>query len=406
MPPEERRRERRGLLQMNILADRLRNIPPYLFMELRGRIRQMQASGTDFISLAVGDPVEPTPAYIIESLRRAALDPVNHQYPTDEQKGMQAFRAAVARWYIRKYGVSLDPETEVLGLNGSKEGIHNLLMAIVNPGEVVMVTDPGYPGYLANIPIVGGEPYPVPLCPQNGYLPDLDGIPESICRRAKVFFFNYPNNPTGACATSAFFRRLVEWAEARQVFLVHDNPYSEIVLPGAEKLSLLQFPGAKDVCVEFNSLSKTYNMTGWRIGMAAGNPAIIQAMSKFKENVTSGIFNAIQLASIKALDDGDEDIARMIRVYARRRAMVLEEIWDWGLDTAVGRGTFYLWLPVPNGMSSIDFTTHLLEKARVLVTAGSAFGKHGEGFFRLSLTVPDDRLACALNRMRRTLKGC
>jgi LL-diaminopimelate aminotransferase len=390
---------------MNIIADRLKNIPPYLFMELRDRIKQMEACGTDFVSLAVGDPVEPTPVYIIECLRRAALDPSNHQYPTDEQRGMHAFRAAVARWYKRKYGVHLDPEDEVLGLSGSKEGIHNLLMAVVNPGEVVMVTDPGYPGYLANIPIVGGKPYPIPLLAKNGYLPDLDDIPESICRRAKVFFFNYPHNPTGACATPEFFTRLVAWAKAHRIFLVHDNPYSEIVLPGGEKLSLLQVPGAKEICVEFNSLSKTYNMTGWRIGMAAGNPAIIQAMSTFKENVTSGIFNAIQLASIKALDDGDEDIEKMIRIYAGRRAMALAEIRKWGIDidTHVGKGTFYLWLPVPNGMTSIEFTTRLLEEAHVLVTAGSAFGKNGEGFFRLSLTVPDDRLACALEQMRRTL---
>jgi len=388
---------------MNILADRLKSIPHYLFMELRDRIKQIEACGTDLISLAIGDPVEPTPAYIIESLRQAALDPTNHQYPTDEQRGMHDFRSAVARWYQRKYGVRLDPETEVLGLSGSKEGIHNLLMAIVNPGEVVMVTDPGYPGYLANIPIVGAEPYRLPLLAQNRFLPDLDNIPKSVCRKAKVFFFNYPNNPTGACATTEFFTRLVAWATRHQIFLVHDNPYSELVLPGGEKLSLLQIPGAKDICVEFNSLSKTYNMTGWRIGMAAGNPAIIQAMSKFKENVTSGIFNAIQLASIKALDDGDEDIEKMIQIYARRRAMALEEIREWGIDTTVGKGTFYLWLPVPKNMSSIEFTTRLLEQAHVLVTAGSAFGEHGEGFFRMSLTVTDDRLARALERMKRTL---
>jgi LL-diaminopimelate aminotransferase len=387
---------------MTIFADRLRNIPPYLFMELRDRVRQMASCGVDVISLAVGDPVEPTPVYIIDSLHRAARDPNNHQYPTDEQKGMHAFRAAVARWYARKYGVRLDPKSEVLGLSGAKEGIHNLLMAIVNPGEVVMVTDPGYPGYGANIPIVGADSYPIPLLAQNGYLPDLDGIPDAVCRKAKVFFFNYPNNPTGACATAGFFNRLVAWAQAHRVVLVHDNPYSEIVLPGCQKLSLLQVPGAKDIGVEFNSLSKTYNMTGWRIGMAAGNPDIIRAMSTFKENVTSGIFNAIQLASIRALDDGDEDIEKMVRIYARRRDMALEEIRQWGIDTAVGKGTFYLWLPVPNGLSSIDFTTRLLEEAHVLVTAGSAFGKNGEGFFRMSLTVPDDRLGCALERMRRT----
>jgi LL-diaminopimelate aminotransferase len=391
---------------MTILADRMRNIPPYLFMKLRDRIRQMQACGIDVISLAVGDPVEPTPVYIIDSLHRAACDPNNHQYPTDEQKGMHAFRTAVARWYDRRYGVGLDPETEVLGLNGAKEGIHNLLMAIVNPGEVVMVTDPGYPGYLANIPIVGAEPYPIPLFEQNGYLPDLDSIPDEVCQRAKVFFFNYPNNPTGACASRDFFNRLVDWAKEHRIFLVHDNPYSEIVMDGGENLSLLQVPGAKDISVEFNSLSKSYNMTGWRIGMAAGNPAVIRAMSKFKENVTSGIFNAIQLASIRALDDGDDDIEKMVGIYARRREMALNAVRQWGIDTAVGKGTFYLWLPVPNGLSSIDFATRLLEEAHVLVAAGSAFGKNGEGFFRMSLTVQDARLSFALERMQRTVIGC
>ena len=388
---------------MDIIADRLKGMPTYLFMRLRNRIKEIEAGGADCISLAIGDPVEPTPPYIIDAMREAVLDPDNHHYPTDEQKGMLEFRKAAARWYDRKYAVGLDPETEVLTLGGSKEGIHHFMMAVINPGDTILITNPGYPGYRANILLAGGRAHEIPLHQENGFLPDLKKIPEDVCRRAKAFFFNYPNNPTGACADSDYFTHLVKWAHHHNILLVHDNPYSELVFPGCEKLSLLQIPGAKEIGIEFNSLSKYYNMTGWRIGMAVGNSRIIQAMCKFKENVTSGVFNAIQLASIRAMDEGDADIDNMLAVYARRREMVLQACRRMGISTNTGMGTFYLWLPVPDGLSSIAFAERLLDDVCVLVTAGSAYGEYGEGYFRLSLTVPDDRLQEAMDRIQQAL---
>ncbi len=389
---------------MNIIADRLKSLPPYLFIQLRDKIRQAEAKGVDLISLAIGDPVEPTPSYIVETLREAALDPANHQYPTDEHRGMLAFREAVVRWYGRRYGVALDPETEVLALSGVKEGIHHFMMALVNPGDVVLVTNPGYPAYRANALMAGATAYDVPLLARNGFLPELEDIPEEVCRKAKAFFLNYPNNPTGACADRGFVSRLVAWARERRILLVLDNPYSEIVFSGDQKLSLLQVPGAKDICVELNSLSKTYNMTGWRIGMAVGSNQIIQAMCKFNENVASGVFNAIQLAGVTAMDQGDRDIENMLAIYRRRRETVLRTFAEMGITVKAGAGTFYLWIPVPAVCSSLDFATRLLEDAAVLVTPGAAYGQYGEGYFRLSLTVPDARLEEALERMRRTIK--
>ena len=389
---------------MDILAERLKNLPTYLFMQLRDKIRKAQADGVDVISLAIGDPDEPTPAYIVETLREAALDPANHQYPTDEHKGMLVFREAVARWYGRRYGVTLDPETEVMALSGVKEGIHHFIMATVNPGDIVLITNPGYPAYRSNALIAGAEAYDVPLLEKNGFLPVFEDIPERVCRKAKAFFLNYPNNPTGACADNKFFTRLVAWAKERQILLLNDNPYSEIVFPGNLRQSLLQVPGIKDIGVEFNSLSKAYNMTGWRIGMAAGSDKIIQAMCRFNENVTSGVFNAIQLAGVKAMDEGDPDIERMLAIYHRRREMVLRAFAEMGIIVKAGNGTFYLWIPVPARLSSLEFTTKLLEDAGILVTPGTAYGRYGEGYFRLSLTVPDDRLEQALERIRRTIK--
>ena len=389
---------------MDILAERLKNLPAYLFMQLRDKIRKAQADGVDVISLAIGDPDEPTPAYIVETLREAALDPANHQYPTDEHKGMLVFREAVARWYGRRYGVTLDPETEVMALSGVKEGIHHFIMATINPGDIVLITNPGYPAYRSNALIAGAEAYDVPLLEKNGFLPAFEDIPERVCRKAKAFFLNYPNNPTGACADNKFFTRLVAWAKERQILLLNDNPYSEIVFPGNRRQSLLQVPGVKDIGVEFNSLSKAYNMTGWRIGMAAGSDKIIQAMCRFNENVTSGVFNAIQLAGVKAMDEGDPDIERMLAIYHRRREMVLRAFAEMGIIVKAGDGTFYLWIPVPAPLSSLEFTTKLLEDAGILVTPGTAYGRYGEGYFRLSLTVPDDRLEQAMERIRRTIK--
>ena len=274
-------------------ADRLSRIEPYLFMTLRKKINAARAEGVDVISLAIGDPVEPTPAPIVEKLCRTARDPQNHRYPTDEEKGMLAFRESVARWYGTRYGVQLDPKTEILALIGSKEGVHHFCLAVVNPGDVVLMTDPGYPAYKASIVIAGGVPQSVAIKEQNAFLIDFSEIPSETAKAAKAIFLNYPNNPTGAVATKEFFNELAAWAREYDVTVCHDNPYSEIVF-GTERLSFLGAEGAMDVGVELNSLSKPFNMTGWRIGMALGNPQVIAAMSKVKENTDSGIFNPVQ----------------------------------------------------------------------------------------------------------------
>jgi len=385
------------------IANRLTKIPPYLFMELRNKIARARAAGVDVISLAIGDPVEPTPEPVIAELARAAHDPANHRYPTDEEKGMLAFRQAVAKWYGERYGVTVDPATEVLALIGSKEGCHHFVLARVNPGDTVLMTDPGYPAYRASILMAEGEPVNVPIRPENGYLPKLADIPSDVARTATAMFLNYPNNPTGATATLAFLRELVDFARQHDIAICYDNPYSEVVFDGERPLSFLSVPGAKDVGVELNSLSKPFNMTGWRLGMALGNKDLIAAISQVKENTDSGVFNAIQYAGITALDQCTGNIAHMLDIYRRRRQVVLDTLTEVGITFQPNRGTFYLWVPTPKGQSSIDFATLLFEKAHIVVAAGTAYGQYGEGFVRFSLTVPDDRLREAMSRMRAAL---
>ncbi|OPY12515.1 MAG: LL-diaminopimelate aminotransferase [Syntrophus sp. PtaB.Bin001] len=383
------------------IAERLGKIPPYLFMELRKKINKAKAEGVDVISLAIGDPVEPTPDSIIDELCRQARNPENHRYPTDEEKGMLAFRQEVARWYRDGYGVALDPEREILGLIGSKEGCHHFVLACINPGDIVLMTDPGYPAYRSSILMAGGEPYNVAILPENGYLPVFEDIPSDVLRKARGMFLNYPNNPTGACATRPFFDRLVAFARETGIAICYDNPYSEMVFEGQERLSFLMADGAKEVGVELNSLSKPYNMTGWRIGMALGNPEILAAMSKVKENTDSGIFNPIQYAGIQALRHEAAAIDRMRTIYGQRRSLVLKTLRKIGINFEPPRGTFYLWVPVPAGMTSLEFTNRLFEKTAVVVASGNAYGQFGEGFIRISLTVPDNRLAEAMARIEK-----
>jgi len=381
------------------IAERLTKIPPYLFMELRKKIAAARAAGVDVISLAIGDPVEPTPEAIIAELCLQARDPENHRYPTDEEKGMFAFRQEVASWYKKRYEVSLDPATEILGLIGSKEGCRHFITACINPGDIVLMTDPGYPAYRASILLGGGIPWSVPIRPENGYLPVFEEIPKDVLQKARGMFLNYPNNPTGACATRDFFDKLVIFAKKNNIAVCYDNPYSEVVFPGQERLSFMSAAGAKEVGVELNSLSKPYNMTGWRIGMAIGNRELIAAMSKVKENTDSGIFNPIQFAGIRALRNEDGNIDRMLQIYAARRKRVLQTLAKIGIDFNPPKGTFYLWIPTPQGMSSLEFTNHLFEKAAVVVASGTAYGQYGEGFVRISLTVPDKRLEEAMARI-------
>jgi LL-diaminopimelate aminotransferase len=387
------------------IAERLQKIPPYLFVTLRNKINKARAEGVDVINLGVGDPVDPTPQSVIDELCRQAQIPINHQYPIDEEKGMLAFRREVARWYGQRYGVELNPEGEVLGLIGSKEGCHHFILGIVNPGDIVLMTDPGYPAYRASIYMASAEPYAIPMLAENDYLPDLDQIPAYIAKKAKAMFLNYPNNPTGACATRAFFSKAVKFGKAHDIAICHDNPYSEILFDGQERLSFLSVPGAKEVGIELNSLSKPYNMTGWRIGMAMGNREILAALCKVKENTDSGIFNAIQYAGIEALRKEDANLAKMLEIYSRRRELVLKTFAKIGLGFQPQKGTFYLWVPVPKGTNSIDFTTTLFEKAAVVVASGTAYGKHGEGYIRISLTVPDQRLEEAMERIQKVFQN-
>jgi LL-diaminopimelate aminotransferase len=385
------------------IADRLKKIPPYLFVELRKKINKAKAEGIDVISLAIGDPVEPTPDTIIDELCRKVRDPENHRYPTDEEKGMLAFRQEIALWYNTRYGVALDPGSEILGLIGSKEGCHHFVLGCINPGDTVLMTDPGYPAYRASILMAGGDPYKVPILAKNSYLPVLEDIPTDVAKKARGIFLNYPNNPTGACGTRGFLNRLVEFARQFDIAVCYDNPYGEILFDGQERLSFLMASGAKDVGVELNSLSKLFNMTGWRIGMAAGNFDIISAMSKVKENTDSGIFNPIQYAGLHALKYEAGNIDHMLTIYGRRREMVLESLGRIGIVFDAPKGTFYLWVPVPRGMKSLEFTNLLFDKAAIVVAAGTAYGQYGEGYIRISLTVPDARLKEAMERIKRTL---
>jgi len=384
-------------------AERLANIPPYLFMELRKKINAAKASGIDVISLAIGDPVEPTPTPIIEELCRTARLPENHRYPTDEEKGMAALREEVCRWYADRYSAALDPEEECLILIGSKEGCHHFALAMLNPGELVLVTDPGYPGYKPSIWFAGAEPYPVPMTAANGFLPDLDKIPRKIAERASAFYLNYPNNPTGAVATPEFLRKLVDFARANNIALCYDNPHIDIVFDGAKPLSILSSEGAKEVAVELNSFSKPFNMTGWRLGMALGNRTAVAAMAQVKSNTDSGVFNAVQYAGIVGLKQCASSVEEMLKIYARRRRLVVDTLNAHGWSYTPPKGTFYLWTPVPAGKTSVDFATELFETAHVVVTPGSAYGEYGEGYIRFSLTVPDARLEEAMERLKNAL---
>ena len=382
-------------------ADRLGKLPPYLFVTIRNKIREARERGVDVISLGVGDPDQPTPAHVIQALQQAAEDPANHVYPTDEEKGMLRFRQSVAGWYKERFQIDLDPEKEVLGLIGSKEGNHHLCLAVLNPDDTAILPDPGYPAYFASAIFAGAQVERVPLYREDGFLPRFDKFPEELSKRAKLLFLCYPNNPTGAVAPLSFWQDAVAWAKQYDVILVNDNPYSEIAFDGYRTTSILQAEGAMDVAVEFNSLSKPYNMTGWRIGMAVGNPDLIAGISQVKENTDSGIFNAVQYAGIAALEGPQEGTTGLISLYQARRDRTLETLRAIGLQPDTPKATFYVWSPTPAGMTSADFAAEVLEKAGVVVTPGRGYGERGEGFFRISLTVADDRLDEALARIRK-----
>lgn len=378
-------------------ARRIANLPPYLFAEVDKRIAAKRAAGYDVISLGIGDPDLPTPEHIIQALVQAARVPANHRYP--DYYGLAELRHAIARWYAGRFGVELNPDTEVLPLIGSKEGIAHVAVALVDPGDLVLVPSPGYPVYQIGTLLAGAEAYFMPLRAQNGFLPDLEAIPESVARRARAMWLNYPNNPTAAIAPPEFFARVVAFAKRYDLVVLHDNAYSEVSYDGYRPGSFLQAEGARDVGLEFHSLSKTYNMTGWRIGMAAGNSEIIEALGRVKTNVDSGIFQAIQAAGIAALNGPQEWLRERNAIYQHRRDLLLEALHGIGIQAAKPWASLYIWGAVPPGYTSLEFSLKLLDEIAVWVTPGIGFGEHGEGYFRISLTTPDDRIHEAVERL-------
>ena len=374
-------------------AKRIQSIPPYLFARIEKKIDELKEKGIDVISFGIGDPDLPTPDYIIDKMAEAIKDPANHQYPSSV--GMISFRRAVADWYKKRFDVDLDPATEVVSLIGSKEGIANINYCYVDPGDINLVPDPGYPVYGIGTMLAGGESYYMPLKEENGYLPDFTAIPEDIAAKAKLMFLNYPNNPTGATATREFFEEAVAFA-----IICHDAAYSEVAYDGYVPVSFLEIDGAKDVGIEFNSVSKPFNMTGWRIGFAVGNAKVIETLGRYKSNVDSGAFQAVQIAAMEGLANGDETIEKMHQIYAKRRDLVVDAFNSLGWNLPKPKATFYIWAPVPKGFTSESFAEYVLEKAAVIVTPGNGYGAAGEGYFRISLTLPEERVAEAAERLR------
>jgi LL-diaminopimelate aminotransferase len=381
-------------------SERLQRIGAYLFADLDRKQEALRAKGVDVINLGVGDPDLPTPAHIISALEEGARDPRTHQYPP--YYGTKEFRQAAAAWFANRFGVELDAQRQVLALIGSKEGLAHLPWAILNPGEIALVPDPGYPVYRSATIMADGEPVAMPLAAERGFLPDFDAIPADVLRRARLLFLNYPNNPTGAVADLAFFARAVAFARRHDLLLVHDNSYSEIAYDGYRPPSILQVDGALDVAIELHSLSKTFNMTGWRIGFAAGRPEAIDALGTVKTNVDSGVFRAVQQAGIAALSGPQEVVGPTLKRYQARRDRLVEALRSVGWRPPTPRATLYVWMPTPDGQSSVAFAADVLDRTGVVITPGVGYGSSGEGYVRLSLTTPDERLDEALARIRRT----
>jgi LL-diaminopimelate aminotransferase len=382
------------------IARRVENLPPYLFAELDRRIEEKRAAGTDVISLGVGDPDLPTPRNVVEALQEAAEDPSTHRYPS--YYGLPALRTAVAGWYARRFGVRLDPDTEVQPLIGSKEGIAHLAWAFVDPGDEALVPDPGYPVYEIGTRLAGGTPVPVPHTSEAGFLPELSAVRPSD--RAKLLWLGFPSNPTAAVAERPLFEEAVGFAREHGLLLAHDIAYSEITFDGYVAPSVLEVPGAKEVAVEFGSASKIFNMTGWRVGWAVGNPDAIRALATVKTNIDSGIFNAVQRATVAGLEGTMDHLGELRETYRHRRDLLVEALNDLGWDLKPPLGSFYVWFPTRDGTSSAEFAEMLLDRAGVVVAPGAGYGREGEGYVRASLTVADDRLEEAVARIRGALQ--
>ncbi|GAW30126.1 MULTISPECIES: LL-diaminopimelate aminotransferase [unclassified Carboxydocella] len=382
-------------------AQRIRQLPPYLFARIEAQIAKAKEEGVDVISLGIGDPDRPTPDHIIQELVKEAHNPANHQYPSSV--GMLSFRQAVADYYQRRFQVSLDPKTQVVSLLGSKEGIAHMAWCYLDPGDIALVPDPGYPVYGIGTLLAGGTPYIMPLKAENNFLPDLKAIPEEVARKAKLMWLNYPNNPTGAIAPLEFFEEVVDFAKKYDIIVCHDAAYQEISFDGYRPPSFLEVPGAMEVGVEFGSCSKTYNMTGWRIGWAVGRADVINALGRLKSNIDSGVFQAIQYAAITALTGPQDCVEAMSKVYQERRDIAVEGLNAIGWKLEKPKSTIYVWAPVPKGFTSMSFAEHVFEKTGVVITPGNGYGEHGEGFFRIALTVEKERMLEAFDRIKKNL---
>jgi len=379
------------------MSKRVEHLPPYLFVEISKKIAEKKAKGEDVVSFAIGDPDIPTPPHIIERLCQAAKDPANHRYP--ETEGLPKLRQAIAGWYQKRFGVTLDADQEVLPLIGSKEGIAHIAFCLIDYRDIALVPDPAYPVYSVSTMLAGGSPYYLPLTEENDFLPNLDTIPAYALKGAKLLWLNYPNNPTGAVADLDFFNKVVEFARRHDIVVCHDGPYSEVAFDGYQSVSFMQADGAKEIGVEFHSLSKTYNMTGWRIGMVVGNATVIDALKKVKSNLDSGIPQAIQYAAIEALTGSQDCVPEHNTIYQKRRDLIIEVLNNIGLEAKSPKASLYIWAKIPQGYTSVEFATDLLERVGVVVTPGVGYGKHGEGYIRVSLTVPDAAVVKGLSRL-------
>jgi len=380
-------------------AKRLEKIPPYLFAEIDRKRDELVAKGVDIINMGVGDPDQPTPSHIVEAMHQAIDDPSTHNYPP--YQGTKEYRQAAADWMASRFGVKgLDPNTQIVSSIGSKEAIHNTFLAFVESGDYTLIPDPGYPVYRTSTIFAGGDPYTMPLTPENNFLPDLDAIPEDVAKKAKLLWVNYPNNPTGGLASLGDFEKLVEFCKKYDILLCHDHAYSEMAYDGYKPPSVLEVPGALDVAIEFHSFSKSYNMTGWRIGFVAGNTTGIKGLGQVKTNIDSGVFKAIQRAGIAAFETSSADLQQLMSVYQRRRDIIVDGLKSLGWPIEPPKATLYVWIPVPSGYTSTDFVTLLLDKCGIIVPPGNGYGASGEGFFRIALTVPDERMHEAIKRMK------
>ncbi|HEY4389314.1 MAG TPA: LL-diaminopimelate aminotransferase [Ktedonobacteraceae bacterium] len=383
------------------LSNVINNLPPYHFADAKKKVAERLAAGVDVIDLSVGDPDLPAPDVVIERLCATAHDPINHRYP--EYRGMRALHEAIADWFEGRFGVRLIPEQQIMPLLGSKEGLVYTATSVLNAGDVALITDPYYTVYVTATTSVGAQPYLLPLREQNDYLPDLEHIPVEVLRRARVLWLNYPNNPTAACADRAFFERVVAFARRHDLVIIHDMAYAEVYFDEFRPVSILEIPGAMDVAVELHSLSKTYNMAGFRLGMLVGNPELVDAVGRLKSNIDSGIFRPLQYAAIEALRLPKSWLEQRNVIYQRRRDLLVDGCNAIGLKTRQTRAGLYIWAAVPEGTTSRDFAGVLLEKTGIFVTPGVNFGPSGEGYMRISMTAPEERIALAVERMKAAL---